>query len=1385
MNKHLLPAFSPFKQSASSASSPPGLALLASLCLAASGIASTVFREEFDGFGDLPEGFTEACTLREAPPSLKSLGFRPKDNKSSDVYKTLRALPKEAAGLTDFEFRFKFLFPRDSTKSLNLLLVCGTTADKASQTKTTVFISPKSAGIRTSKPGLLPALLPNEVDLDLRPMPDGLWCNALLRSRGKTMELFFENDGRMHRFAQTEVSGDPLLGFNFSGASAFDLDDLEIRSLPPLPPGSFQTTGGVKTALQAAEEVLEIPADATRVSAKFRIGAYPGVLVLKFRDANGVEKLIDVRTGGSFINKPVVRTVNEPDATGKLVAVTKTLREKVALPDGVLQFKERNAADPKTAWSLDLHTRPRVHARYTPEREVEIAAAWETFPAASQSFVELEVHPEPTGFALWLEGRYAGRLETGARPVALGMVLPAHASLKEVSVSKDAPDWKYLPVDIRRAANPGALATAKPTLNGSGPGRQRVSEIPLLVADGPGNADLGMCRENLGSFFLECDGYLSRTPFDGIPDGFLFSVPPAQYTRAWVLCAVEEEPEKNTVLTARLTKFQPGAESGRGPAIADTTITLPRKGGTLPAGVRKVGEVESVAGGGTTLPLYLVECVLDVGSIQEIQFQEKAPWLDFELLGKRNDKDNFYVDRSRKPSDDPSAVHVFAATLERSPVEMFVQQVRLGNVFKPGDQPRVGVSLASREKKDGSLHWTVRDLHGTVLEKGEKPFRFGKAGEKLDLEVAFAQREFGWYSVDFGIAGLEGSVPPSHRASFTLIAKDERKAGYESPYFTWNFRGAHGTIRDIGVSGQLLLDAGIRHTHVESEEAGAAFKLSHGQFPRLRVPPGTQNPADALGKMIRENLVKFPNTKMALVFHESGGGPFPLEIVGGKTTLDEKQASSDKAKADHLELMARAYRENAPNVKLVVGNSGISTPGLLASLFRAGAPREYFDYLGDETVGMTIPPELSVAKENWILKEVARVFGYGDLPISACYEWKSRRSRHLGLARHAEWNVRDILIAHAWKQPLIPTFGLPDVSNSYSNTVWGDGAFTHNPQVYPKPTYPAVATVTQVLDCASFERMVSTGSPSVYVLEFKRRGAFVYALWCARGELEAVLRFEAETTLETVEMLGRKAEQRTASRKLDCRVAEAPAFLVSKVRLAAVESLTKRAFPRDTLPPGAKVFTVDTMERPDGWRLDLTVDPRIDVPVKEPVRSTAFRRPGKFEVRPVRDELRGECLELELLPQGECPALVQEYAFLRLREPVAVPGTPTTIALQVKGNSSWGKIFWEIEDAEGERWISAGSGGYGCDVYDWPEQAGLNFDGWNQLQFPITAASPIKVPSPGEDGFQWQRTGTGNGRVDYPIKVTGIAVSMPRQTLNLLHMEPVVPKIRLGGVSVY
>lgn len=890
------------------------------------------------------------------------------------------------------------------------------------------------------------------------------------------------------------------------------------------------------------------------------------------------------------------------------------------------------------------------------------------------------------GAQVWLDGRYATRFDSAARATSLTLVLPAHASLRDERISTEPFSGKFLALDVRHIANPGALADAKISLAGKPAGAHVLGGIPLLVADGPGNADTGVCRENLGSFYLECDGYLARTPFDGMPESLLFSVPVAQYRRAWLLCAVEDDADKVPIVTARLTKFLPGSHVGRGPAIADTAVTLPRLGEPLPPGVTQVGEIKT---GGKTLPLYLVECKIDSGSIQEIIFQEKPAWLDFEVLGKRNDKDNFYVDRSRKPSDDLSGVHVFAATLEHSPVEMHVMPAAFGNIYQPGEQPAMTATLHAREPADAKLAWTVRDVRGRELERGARTISFPQAGAVVPLPIPFAQRDRGWYRVDFTLTGADNSELLAHTASFALIPADERQAGYESPYFTWNFGGAHGSIKDISVSGPLLLKSGIRHTHVESETVGAPWKLSRGQIPRL------------------------------------------------------------------------------------------------ASLFRAKVPRESIDFIGEESVGMTMPPEISVAQANWVNQEVARHFGYGEIPISACYEWKARRSRNLGLERHAEWNIRDLLIAHAWRQPLIPTFALPDVTFSYYHTVWGDGAFTHNPQVYPKPTYPAVATATLVLDRAQFVRQLPSGSLTVYALEFQRGAEFVHAFWTARGEVEATLEFASDAAVKHTELLGRTTNLKTAAAKLPLRVSEAACYVTTTVALKSIAALGERTFPREQLPAGAQFTVASKMDQLADWKLDRAADPRIDVPAKPPIHSTSFRRPGKYELRAINDPQQGDCLELELLPDGACPALMQEYTFLRLAKPVALPGTPATVALRVKGNSSWGKVFWEIEDAEGERWLSAGTGGYGTDVYDWPELAGLNFDGWNLLQFPITAKSPITVESPGQNAFQWQHNGAGNRKIDYPIKLTGIAISMPRQTVNLTKMEPVKTTIRLGGLGAY
>ena len=147
---------------------------------------------------------------------------------------------------------------------------------------------------------------------------------------------------------------------------------------------------------------------------------------------------------------------------------------------------------------------------------------------------------------------------------------------------------------------------------------------------------------------------------------------------------------------------------------------------------------------------------------------------------------------------------------------------------------------------------------------------------------------------------------------------------------------------------------------------------------------------------------------------------------------------------------------------------------------------------------------------------------------------------------------------------------------------------------------------------------------------------------------------------------------------------------------------------------------------------------------------------------------------------------MNEYTLLKLKTPAPVPGRPTTLGVWVKGNSGWGRVMWEFQDAEGKSWLSCGVGGdeWGCDVLDWAGEISINFDGWCFLSFPISVDSPAKIISPGDVDAQWVVSGQ-NKKVAYPIKLTGLAVEMTRKGLNLTELEPVSPAIRFKDLSAF
>ena len=63
-------------------------------------------------------------------------------------------------------------------------------------------------------------------------------------------------------------------------------------------------------------------------------------------------------------------------------------------------------------------------------------------------------------------------------------------------------------------------------------------------------------------------------------------------------------------------------------------------------------------------------------------------------------------------------------------------------------------------------------------------------------------------------------------------------------------------------------------------------------------------------------------------------------------------------------------------------------------------------------------------------------------------------------------------------------------------------------------------------------------------------------------------------------------------------------------------------------------------------------------------------------------------------------------------------------------------------------------------------------------------ARPYAIGDP--DEWQWCRDGeTGNGRIDYPITVTGLGIGARSQALDILELKPVSEPTRVKAVKVY
>lgn len=1290
--------------------------------------------------------------------------------------------PAEAPRVAAFDVLFRFRFQSDEARARHLrLLVRGEAGGRPCELRVDLFHD----RVLLDGVGITPALHA-EAALPV-PLVRGDWYDCSVTVATGRLVVRVSEDRVLKSVIDRGLPAFTLAGVNVAvfKDAPFSVSGITVRDPAPLPDHGvarlLPASRRRDTAAFSAGGTHAVPAD-DRCGASLIVGRGPDTarLALQWTDG-GVTEL----TFGTFGIEGRRRVVRDD----------KAVMEACDLPDAVIRV---GGLEPRG--QLQVHVRPmlrRYHTSYSyTDAYHDIVRDWDQLPAASAHPLRLECRRADGGVDLYLDGSLAARYPGKALQGLTFTLTPAAAIGHPFSAKAPYDTVRFLPLDVSALGMARKFAGATHTLQ---TGAAEVRGVPLLVADGAGSGDVGLVREGQGNWALEVDEYTARSPFDGLLTELHVAVPGgAPYTRAWVLAAVDPDPAKDPILTARLAYY---VENGSGNnRLADTAIVLPRPGEPVRAGQTEVGTVTL---GNTAVPLLLVEVPLAGGQILDLMMDK--PRLSFELLGKR--WENFQqIDNTSKP--DPastSSVQVFGVTLERAGVGLAFEQAQPANVFYNDERPETTAILTARAAAAGTLRWSMHRPDGSRAGGGAAAYRLSAPGAQQRIPLPLGLPEPGWYGLTVRLEDGDGQLLVEHPAAFALLGRDTRQAHTDSPFGVWWFDGAHDTPKDLDFAGPVMLKAGIRAVAWTGQKGNALqkYKLFKDQFnmpftfkdfgtaEELAQEARTPGPKTAAAwararTLVDTQLRDHPHTREVLMYHESGpGNDVPVELFGLKPDLTPDRTRHEKRYADLANIAGAFFRQHYPQLRTVLGNNSCSAANV-AAVLRHGGKAAYIDYIGIEAPSQVYIPE---KLQEWALQghhlatETAEALSGRAIPATGCYEFTYRCERDMGEQQQAEWYARDVLISLANGFTRIGPGILFDTQNAYYNGLWGgSGLLRRGPTGYPKPAYVAYAVITAVFDQVRQRRQLPTGSTTVYAVEFDRAdGQHATALWASRGSAEFRVDFGGEAEVTVVGMYGRRDTRRPAGGTLTVTAGTSPAYLLSRRPVRRV-ALGPRAFPKDAARAAAArvVAPLDRVES-----IALASDHSLDTPLTAPLQ-TPVRRAGTFELRALTDAEKGACVELELRTNvtHNLGRHLTEYAVLRLAEPAAVEGAAAGLGVWVRGNSSWGRVLFEIEDAGGEVWRSVGTGGWGCDVLDWPGNAAVNFDGWSFVALPLAATPLFNDRSPGPLLEQWV-SGGGDKRIDQPVRVRALIVEMHRTALDLVDFKPVRPAIALRDLSAF
>lgn len=1024
----------------------------------------------------------------------------------------------------------------------------------------------------------------------------------------------------------------------------------------------------------------------------------------------------------------------------------------------------------KLAPEIVQFVRPAVTKAYAYGSKGEMTKAylanWKSVPGAEEHVLDVEVRPSAAGgIDLFVDGSLVDgfREKQGAKGVVaetVTLVLGVGAEYAEKSfAAPESPNFEV--VDLRANPRAKAFAGAKKTVLDK-TALKKVG-VPCDIVQPKDSADVSIARAANTGGGLDVEVYFSRSPLEGFGSAAHWRVPGRQYVKAHLFFALDDDGGKERLMKLRFARY--GGWGSGSSTMSEALVDF--RDGVRADGLVQVGEV--VLASGKKTPLYYLPVALDNRRVNDIAVRRGS--LDVELVGGTNGR---YPDPKR-----PSAFSVFGLTLEAMSFDVDFEG-EPGNVFTR-DEREKSVTAVLTARADGAkatVGWRAKEFGTDAFAvKGVREVAIAKRGGRAEVKMDFsALREEGLYEVDFVCTDGTSKLRMPLRVAVTPPA-GRKVATEKSPYGVWWFYGVHDSPDKWTVGGPVMQKAGIRKTYHGTWPKGE-YERYDVTFSGFVMAP---DPSDEkkFVEEVRKAVDSRPYVDHIMIWHESApAGGIPHEVLGMEVPPG---TDADRKAGDLVNRIGALVRKHFPKLRIQIGNSNTSIGAAFKPL-RGGAKPEYYDSIGIEVPSQTFRPEMQRVcglQGMLIAQEAASWYAKRKVPLAACYEYVYRADCLLGERLQAAWYMRDVVISLMHDMPLISPGLLFDVGNAYYDTLWGySGVFTRHPWSQPKLAYVAYASLTKALDGVKFVRELDTGSTTVYAPLFVRvDGKFAVALWCARGEGEMVLDAAAGDG-EVRTMSGR-----TRPLKAGGRVAfsEEPAYVVLDREPKGCR-IVARTFREGEAAAGGARKAVKT---DSAAAFELGPDERIKdlgqwcLPLMLPS--------GHFSLAEVKDEERGKVLELKLDKSAEkVNKYYTEYTTLRLKRPVAVEKAET-IGIRVKGDSNWGQVRFEIEDAEGERFGNwCHTHGERVDMCDWPGLLAVDFDGWAYVWCRF-AGGLRDEPGVGLVNAPWFRVAGGatkNGKIDFPIKILSVSFGVNREKLVLKDFVPSAATLRVDGIYV-